>query len=263
MDERKTQAPLDFGLHRGAHTPHSDGPDGSTTRPAPQSTTRAARIKAPARLVIVDDHELARAGLRSMLSGTPWLDVVGEAANGHDALVVCRQMRPDLVLMDVRMPGPNGMETTRALKEEHPTTSVIIVTMYDNPEYLLEALKAGAAGYVLKDSTRTELLSTIRRVLNGDSILDGELAGRLLRRLANETPRETAQAAERLTMREREVLRLLAQGLTNREIASSLIVSVGTVKVHVEHIIAKLGVSDRTQAAVRAVALGLLDAKLA
>jgi DNA-binding NarL/FixJ family response regulator len=216
--------------------------------------------------VIVDDHELARAGLRSMLSGTPWLDVVGEATNGHDALVVCRQLQPDIVLMDVRMPGPNGMETTRALKDENPTTSVIIVTMYDNPEYLLEALKAGAAGYVLKDSTRNELLSTIRRVLGGDSILDGELAGRLLRRLASETStlqREQSPVAERLTLREQEVLRLLAQGLTNREIAGTLIVSVGTVKVHVEHIIAKLGVSDRTQAAVRAVALGLLDAKLA
>jgi DNA-binding NarL/FixJ family response regulator len=249
------------GRHNG--NDHNSGAPAASDQRQPQSGVRAARATRVARVLIVDDHELARAGLRSMLSGTAWLDVVGEATDGHHALAVCGHLRPDLILMDVRMPGPTGIATTRAIKDEYPTTSVVIVTMYDNPEYLLEALKAGAAGYVLKDSTRTELLTTIKRVLNGDSILDGELAGRLLRRLASETPRETSQAAERLTLREGEVLRLLAQGLTNREIAHALVVSVGTVKVHVEHIIAKLGVSDRTQAAVRAVALGLLDAKLA
>jgi DNA-binding NarL/FixJ family response regulator len=271
MMNDETLPGLDGRLKRGLKRDTDGQEDQTSDQPvdhhadqlAPQRAPRVARVTRVARAVIVDDHELARAGLRSMLSGTSWLDVVGEATDGRHAQVVCRHLRPDLVLMDVRMPGANGIATTRAIKDEHPTTSVVIVTMYDNPEYLLEALKAGAAGYVLKDSTRAELLTTLKRVLNGDSILDGELAGRLLRRLASETPRETAQAAERLTLREREVLRLLAQGLTNREIAAALIVSVGTVKVHVEHIIAKLGVSDRTQAAVRAVALGLLDAKLA
>jgi DNA-binding NarL/FixJ family response regulator len=248
----------------GAEAHASRAEDGrASAEPLMPRATRTARATRVARVIIVDDHELARAGLRSMLSGVSWLQVIGEATDGTHALSVCQLLRPDLVLMDVRMPGPNGIATTRAIKDEHPTTSVVIVTMYDNPEYLLEALKAGAAGYVLKDSTRAELLTTLKRVLNGDSILDGELAARLLRRLASETPRQMAQATQQLTLREREVLRLLAQGQTNREIAGALVVSVGTVKVHVEHIIAKLGVSDRTQAAVRAVALGLLDAKLA
>jgi DNA-binding NarL/FixJ family response regulator len=212
-------------------------------------------------VLIVDDHEMARAGLRSMLEGAPGLEVAGEAAGGHEALELCRRLRPDLALVDVRMPGLNGLETTRALKAEHPTLAVVMVTMYDNPEYLLEALKAGAAGYVLKDATRKELLATVRRVLQGESILDGELAARLLRQLAAESVAEERPPMEQLTQRERDVLGLLAQGMTNREIGERLVVSPGTVKVHVEHIIAKLGVSDRTQAAVRAVELGLLNAR--
>lgn len=218
-----------------------------------------------ARVLIVDDHELARAGLRSMLESAPGLTVVGEATSGREALEICRRLRPDLALVDVRMPGLNGLETTRALKAEFPTMIIVIVTMYDNPEYLLEALKAGAAGYVLKDATRDELLGTLRRALEGDAAVDGEVAVRLLRQLATETAAPVAsvvpQPSEQLTTREREVLDLLAQGLTNREIAARLVVSPGTVKVHVEHIIAKLGVSDRTQAAVRAVELGLLNAR--
>ncbi len=211
-------------------------------------------------MLIVDDHELARAGLRSMLTGAPGLEVVAEATDGHEALALCRRLRPDLALIDVRMPGINGLETTRAIKDELPLVSVVMVTMYDNPDYLLEALKAGAAGYVLKDASRKELLTTLRRVLQGESILDGELAVRLLHRLAGATPQPDV-AASTLTARERDVLRLLVQGHTNRQIAAALVVSVGTIKIHVEHIIAKLGVSDRTQAAVRAVELGLLDAQ--
>jgi DNA-binding NarL/FixJ family response regulator len=209
--------------------------------------------------VIADDHELTRAGLRAMLSSERGLELVGEATNGREALLFCRRLRPDLVLLDVRMPEMDGLATTRAIKQECPTTSVIIVTMHENPEYMLEALKAGAAGYVLKDATRSELISAIRYVLRGESILNGELATRLLRRLAAETPRDPWRPPERLTPRELDVLRLLVQGQTNREIGANLTISVGTVKIHVEHIIAKLGVSDRTQAAVRAVELGLLN----
>jgi len=222
---------------------------------------RGGVARQTARVLIVDDHEIARAGLRGMLEGAPGLEVVGEAASGHEALALCRRLRPDLALVDVRMPGLNGLETTRALKAEHPALAVVMVTMYDNPEYLLEALKAGAAGYVLKDATRKELLATVRRVLQGESILDGELAARLLRQLAAESAAEEQPPVELLTQRERDVLGLLAQGMTNREIGERLVVSPGTVKVHVEHIIAKLGVSDRTQAAVRAVELGLLNAR--
>jgi len=209
--------------------------------------------------VIVDDQEIVRAGLRGMLASEPSVEVVGEAANGRDALALCRRILPDLVLMDVRMPDLDGLAATRALKEECPSISVIIVTMHENPDYLFEALKAGAAGYVLKDATRRELVSAIQQVLSGDTMLNADLATRLLRRLADESPQERKSAAVALTRRERQVLRLLAQGQTNREIAGNLVITAGTAKQHVERILGKLGVSDRTQAAVRAVELGLLD----
>ncbi len=221
----------------------------------PDSHRRQAGL---ARLVIADDHELARSGLRSMLTGERGLELVGEATNGREALDLCRRLKPDLALLDVRMPEMDGLAATRAIKQVCPSTSVIIVTMHETPEYLFDALKAGAAGYLLKDATRRELILAVRQVLRGESIMDGALAVRMLRRLADETPGQAPPPPDRLTPREREVLHLLALGLTNREIASKLAVSAGTVKIHVEHIIAKLGVSDRTQAAVRAVQLGLL-----
>lgn len=213
----------------------------------------------PTRVVIADDHELARAGLRAMLSLYPDLEIVGEATTGEEARTICHLLHPDLVLMDVRMAGLDGLAATRAIKQESPGTSVLIVTMYDNLDHLVEALKAGAAGYLLKDATQQEVIATIRRVLHGELSFDPELLVRLLQRLADE-PRQPAGApSERLTPRELQVLRLLTQGCTNREIAHRLKISVGTVKAHVEHIIAKLGVSDRTQAAVHAIERGLLD----
>lgn len=214
----------------------------------------------PARLVIADDHELARAGLRAMLTGQRGLELVGEAANGREALALCHRLQPDLALIDVRMPGQDGLATCRAIKEQCLATSVILVTMHENPEYLLEALKAGAAGYVLKDMSQYELITAVQRVLHGESILDKALATRLLQRLAREMSYQEEMPPGRLSPREREVLHLLTQGQTNREIAGNLTVSVSTVKIHVEHILAKLGVSDRTQAAVRAIELGLLHA---
>ncbi len=211
-----------------------------------------------ARLVIADDHELVRAGLRMMLTGQRGLEVVGEAANGREALTLCHRLQPDLALIDVRMPEQDGLATCRAIKQECPATSVILVTMHENPEYLLEALKAGAAGYVLKDISQRELIAAVQGVLRGESILNKELVIRLLEHLVGQTPSQEELLLGRLSPREREVLQLLTQGQTNREIAQQLIVSVSTVKIHVEHILAKLGVSDRTQAAVRAIELGLL-----
>ena len=212
----------------------------------------------PARLVIADDHELARAGLRAMLTDQRGFELVGEASNGQEALLLCRRLQPDLALIDVRMPEMDGLSTCRAVKQECPATSVILVTMHANPEYLFEALKAGAAGYVLKDVSQRELISAVQKVLHGESILNQELVARLLQRLASETQSREDLPAGRLSPREREVLELLTKGQTNREIARKLTVSVSTVKIHVEHILAKLGVSDRTQAAVRATEMGLL-----
>jgi len=218
-----------------------------------------SRKAKPAHLVIADDHELVRAGLRAMLTGQRGLEVVGEAANGREALMLCRRLQPDLALIDVRMPEQDGLATCCAIKEECPAMSVIHITIHENPEYLLEALKAGAAGYVLKDISQGELITAIKGILRGESILNKELVILLLRRMASETPSQEELPNGRLSPREREVLQLLSQGQTNREIARNLTVSVSTVKIHVEHILSKLGVSDRTQAAVRAIELGLLQ----
>jgi DNA-binding NarL/FixJ family response regulator len=257
-----------------------------------------------ARLVIADDHALVREGLRTMLSGEEGIEVIAEANDGQQALDICRDLEPDLVLMDVRMPVMDGLEATRKIKAEMPKTSVMMVTMHENPDYLFEAVKAGAAGYVLKDASGERLLGAVRRTLDGESPLNQELAMRLLTRLARErsgqsseegsgegsggTSREMPQEAAReaqgvgdeflvtrpdahqadssgsgqsrgeaqiesLTPREIEVLKLLSQGQTNPQIAQNLLFSVSTVKAQVRSILSKLGVSDRTQAAVRAI----------
>jgi DNA-binding NarL/FixJ family response regulator len=226
-------------------------------------TERESR-SGPTRLAIVDDHQLAREGLRDMLADAPDIEVVGEAANGREALLLCSRLRPDLVLMDVRMPEMDGLAATREIKQRYPAVSVMMVTMHENPDYLLEALRAGAAGYVLKDAPRREVISAVQRVREGESSLDPELADQLLRRLATESGgRRGAHSANgglagTLTPRELEVLRLMQLGRTNRQVAEELYISAGTAKRHVENIIAKLEVSDRTQAVVRALELGVL-----
>jgi DNA-binding NarL/FixJ family response regulator len=235
----------------------------------------------PARLLIADDHALVREGLRTMLSGENDIQVVAEARNGQEALSSCRELEPDLVLMDVRMPVMDGLEATKRIKQEMPHTSVVMVTMHENPDYLFEAIKAGAAGYVLKDAPGERLLGAVRRTLEGESPLNQELAMKLLVRLAGEErdggsarrgegapaasePAKSEPAANRpgeqaegrlesLTPREVDVLKLLSQGQTNPQIARNLLFSVSTVKAHVRSILNKLEVSDRTQAAVRAI----------
>jgi DNA-binding NarL/FixJ family response regulator len=216
------------------------------------------------RLVLADDHHLLRRGFRSLLSSEPGLEVVGEVSNGLEAIELCRRLAPDLVLMDVRMPEMDGITATRRIKSEQPGVSVLMVTMHENPDYLLEALDAGAAGYVLKDAPADRLINAVRRTLDGESPLNQELATRLLRQLAEEKQHNLYRAPSKrheplddaLTPRETEVLGLLTTGQTNQQIAQTLTISKGTAKVHVERIIRKLGVSDRTQAAVRAIELG-------
>jgi DNA-binding NarL/FixJ family response regulator len=221
----------------------------------------------PARIVIIDDHDLVRDGLKAMLSSEKGFDIVGEASDGREAPDLCGRLRPDLALMDVRMPGMDGLKATRALKKRFPEVSVLILTAHENEDYMLEAIRAGASGYVLKDAPREELVGSIHKVLEGEATLSTNLATRLLQRLAGEvvereeTPLdpESLRMIESLTPRENEVLKLLALGHTNRKIAQTLYISVGTVKNHVEHIFAKLEVSDRTQAVVRGVELKIID----
>jgi DNA-binding NarL/FixJ family response regulator len=212
----------------------------------------------PARVLIADDHELAREGLRSMLENDPHVEVVAEACSGRDAVRLCDRWRPDLVLMDVRMPDLTGLQATRAIRADHPDTRVLIVTMHEDTDYLIEAVAAGAAGYVLKDATRVELLGAVRRVLRDPVSASAELNGRLARQLARQRTAQDELGLERLTAREHEVLCCLTAGCSNPEIASRLVIGRGTVKGYVENIIRKLGVSDRTQAAVKAVQLGLV-----
>src|SRR5215210_6410421 len=151
----------------------------------------------PARLLIADDHALVREGLRTMLSGEAGLSVIAEANDGRQALSLCRELSPDLVLMDVRMPVMDGLEATRKIKQEMPQTSVVMVTMHENPDYLFEAIKAGAAGYVLKDAPGERLLGAVKRTLEGESPLNQELAMKLLVRLSRESDRGSAERAER------------------------------------------------------------------
>jgi DNA-binding NarL/FixJ family response regulator len=188
--------------------------------------------------------------------------VVGEAQTGVEAVGSVKALRPDVVLMDIRMPDMDGIAATREVKQVAPTTSVIMLTMYENPDYLFEAVKAGASGYVLKDVGGPDLLAAIHTVFEGGSLLNQEVVARFLRRLAADAEHAAGAAAaagpDRLTPREVEVLRLIAAGLSNREIAARLSVTVATVKTHLEHILQKMQVSDRTQAAVQAVTRGLL-----
>ena len=226
----------------------------------------------PARLLIVDDHALLRSGMRAMLETESDLVVVAEAENGREAVELCRELLPDLVLMDLSMPEMGGIEATRTIKEELPRTGVLVLTAHADQEMLLDAIRAGAAGYVLKGVGPEELVGVVRATLGGESPVDQELVMRLVRRLAGEArgpaqpsaPEPPAEKREEppglsLTPRELEVLRHLAEGETNRQIADALRLSLSTVKRHLERIIAKLEVSDRTQAAVKAVELGLID----
>jgi len=207
--------------------------------------------------LIADDHDLARLGLVGALQGERGLLVVGEAHDGQEAVEMCQQLQPDLVLMDIRMPRLDGLGATAEIVRTCPQTSVIMVTMQEDPDYLIEALKVGAAGYLLKDSGKAEIVGAIRKVLAGESLLNAGMVAGLLQRMGRNGPDQQA-ASHSLSDRELDVLRLLVAGKTNREIAQDLVVSMSTVKTHVEHVIAKLGVADRTQAAVKATRLGIV-----
>lgn len=206
-----------------------------------------------ARILVADDHDLFREGLAGLVNGEPGLHVVGQARDGLEALALACRLRPDLVVMDIQMPMCDGLEATRLIRAEWPEARIVILTIHDEDEKLLEAIKSGASGYILKSTNSAGFLQAIHSALAGEAVLPARLAARLLQdyaRLAN-CPAPEAQPADSpvLTFREREVLKLIATGATDKEIASQLSLSLHTVKSHVRNILSKLHVANRRQAA--------------
>ena len=214
------------------------------------------------RVLIVDDQPLLRAGFRMILSAEPDIDVVGEAGDGRTAIDAAARLRPDVVLMDVRMPVMDGVDATRhLLAGGDPAPRVLILTTFDLDEYIVEALRAGASGFLLKDTPTDDLIRAIRVVAGGDALIAPSVTRRLLERFASRLPstgERLPQALRELTEREREVLQLVAHGLSNAEIAERLVVGEATVKTHVSRVLTKLGLRDRVQAVVVAYELGLV-----
>jgi len=210
----------------------------------------------PVDVVLVDDHAIWRDGVKGLLEDTRF-HVIGEASSGKEAIDLLRQVQPKIVLLDIRMAGGDGLDALQAIKSEHPEVSVIMLTTYDNPTYMARAVAGGASGYVLKGVDAEDLLSALASVANGEMLLSPQDLSRSLRGISKEG-QQSEDLIKPLSEREVEVLRLLATGLPNREIASILFISEGTVKTHVEHIIQKLGVSDRVQAVVWAARHGIL-----
>ena len=213
------------------------------------------------RLLLVDDQALFREGLHTLLSLHEDLQVVGEAGNGLEALAAADALRPDVVLMDLRMPILDGVAATRRLLAAHPTTRVIAVTTFDDDELVFDGLRAGAVGYLLKDVSSDKLVEAIRAAARGESFLQPSIAAKVLaefNRLEHSAAPPPPPLAEPLSERELEILRLLAAGDSNKEIAAALFIAEGTVKNHVTNILGKLDARDRTQAALRARELGLI-----
>jgi DNA-binding NarL/FixJ family response regulator len=209
------------------------------------------------RLVLADDHEVTRTGFVALLAGHPQFEVVGQARDGQEAVDVCERLLPDIVILDIRMPVLSGLGAARILQQRLPTLKVVIFTMDDSPDHLEAAMNAGAVGYLLKDASRNEVIDALQRVAAGEEALNSAVSARLLRRMT-ERNANGAAPAETLTARERQVLGLVASGFSNREIGEELGITTGTAKAHVERVIGKLGAADRTQAAVRGMALGLV-----
>jgi two-component system, NarL family, response regulator LiaR len=212
----------------------------------------------PIKVLLVDDHEMVRIGLAAVLGTEDGIEVVGEANNGHDGIRLAMEYKPDVVLMDLVMDGMDGIETTRKLLQQHPDCKVIVLTSFLDDEKLYPVIEAGAFSYLLKTSRASEIAHAIRSAAKGVSILESQVASKMMNRL-----RQPAGASrsphEDLTEREMEVLRLIAQGKSNQEVADELFIGIKTVKFHVTNILAKLGVEDRTQAAIYAFKHGLAE----
>jgi DNA-binding NarL/FixJ family response regulator len=216
----------------------------------------------PIRIVVADDHQVVRAGFAELLDTQPDFTVVATAADGAEAVRACHEQAPDVVLMDIRMPGMDGIHATRQLTADHDSPRILILTTFDLDEYVYDALRAGASGFLLKDVTAERLFDAVRVIAAGQALLAPAITRRLISEFAqqhhnNDTPAPTALGV--LTSRETQVLRLIAEGLSNLEIATRLVVTEETVKTHVSRLLTKLGLRDRTQAVITAYETGLIS----
>jgi len=211
----------------------------------------------PIRVLVADDHRLFRDGLRVLLNSAPDLELVGEAGDGEEVVAKAASVQPDVILMDLQLPRINGVEATRRILRTQPNVNVLVLTMFEDTDTVLAAMRAGARGYVLKDTDEEALLRSVRAVASGEALFGPGVAERLMRYLAEATPPSGRSAFPELTEREREVLSLLAQGLSNQELADRMGISLKTARNHVSNILGRLQVADRTEAVARARAAGL------
>jgi DNA-binding NarL/FixJ family response regulator len=216
-------------------------------------------VSEPVRVLLVDDDDLMRAGLRSVLASDETIEVVGEAGDGRLAVDEIRRFRPDVVLMDIRMPGLDGISATREVLAAFPEVKVVVLTTFEEDDYIFDSLNAGASGFLLKRTKPEELISAIHTVADGDSLLSPSVTRRVIDRMATQPVAGLSGARlDDLTPREREVLELVGRGLSNREIAESFVIEESTVKTHVKRILMKLGLRDRVQAVIFAYETGLI-----
>ena len=221
------------------------------------------------RVLLADDQDIIRTGLTIILNHQADIEVVGQAADGVEAVELAKELQPDVILMDIKMPRLNGIQATRQIIAALPKTQIIILTTYDTDDWVFDGIRAGAVGYLLKDTSGDNLAEAVRGVLRGESQMDPTVARKVLREFqhvtstqrAATTPAPAEEPLEKLTDREEEILKLLAAGLSNREIAQQLSLSEGTVKNHISAILAKLHANDRTQAVLTALKRGLVDLK--
>lgn len=211
----------------------------------------------PVKILLCDDQAVIRDGLEMLLNLEKDIQVIATAQDGAEAVELAAQKKPDLILMDLKMPGTNGIEATRQIHARFPDIKVLVLTTYDDDEWVFDAIRAGASGYLLKDTPREKIIEAIRGTVAGRSFVDPAVAGKLLNQVASNQTQPASLLTDKLTERETDVLRLIAKGFTNGEIANQLHLSEGTVRNHVSAILEKLGVSDRTQAAVIAIQHGL------
>jgi DNA-binding NarL/FixJ family response regulator len=209
------------------------------------------------KVVICDDQTIVREGLAMMLKLESDIQVVGTAEDGVEAVKITEKEKPDIVLMDLKMPFMNGVEATQKIRSQYPDIKVLVLTTYDDDEWVFDAIKAGASGYLLKDTPRDDLIKAVRGTVGGKTYIDPDIAGKVLGQVSSHQTHEATLVTSKLTEREVEVLRLIAKGLSNVEISGRLFLSEGTIRNHVSSILSKLEVADRTQAAVIAIQHGI------